>query len=162
MRKFASHRFEVESAGLEPGTINPLVAEVLKEEEIDITNKKTNSVLEFYREGRRYSYVITVCSKEASEQYPVFPGVGLIQRLHWLLDDLLKVIGIREERSSFPFIILAAPISVHMLRNTRLTHLPDADVPIAVVSRYLGTVRRVLFNMKTILDWMDDKAIKPL
>lgn len=68
LRKLASDRFEVESAGLEPGTINPLVVEVLKEEGIDITGKKTNSVFEFYKEGRRYHYVITVCSKEASER----------------------------------------------------------------------------------------------
>ena len=79
LRKLASDRFEVESAGLEPGTINPLVVEVLKEEGIDITGKKTNSVFEFYKEGRRYHYVITVCSKEASERCPIFPGIGPIQ-----------------------------------------------------------------------------------
>ena len=98
LRKFASDRFEVESAGLEPGTINPLVVEVLKEEGIDITGKKTNSVFEFYREGRRYHYVITVCSKEASERCPVFPGIGPIQRLHWPFDDPSQVTGTREEK----------------------------------------------------------------
>jgi arsenate reductase len=98
LRKFAADRFEVESAGLEPGVINPLVIEVLKEEEIDITGKKTNSVFEFYQEGRRYHYVITVCSKEASERCPVFPGVGPIKRLHWPFDDPSKVTGTHEEK----------------------------------------------------------------
>jgi arsenate reductase len=98
LRKFASDRFEVESAGLEPGTINPLVVEVLKEEGIDITGKKTNSVFEFYQENRRYHYVITVCSREASERCPVFPGVGPIQRLHWPFDDPSQVTGTGEEK----------------------------------------------------------------
>jgi len=100
LRKFASDRFEVESAGLEPGTINPLVVEVLKEEGIDITGKKTNSVFEFYKEGRRYHFVITVCSKEASERCPVFPGIGPIQRLHWPFDDPSRVTGTHEEKLS--------------------------------------------------------------
>jgi len=100
LRKFASDRFEVESAGLEPGTINPLVVEVLKEEGIDITGKKTNSVFEFYKEGRRYHFVITVCSKEASERCPIFPGIGPIQRLHWPFDDPSQVTGTHEEKLS--------------------------------------------------------------
>ena len=98
LRKLASDRFEVESAGLEPGTINPLVVEVLKEEGIDITGKKTNSVFEFYKEGRRYHYVITVCSKEASERCPIFPGIGPVRRLHWPFDDPSQVTDNREEK----------------------------------------------------------------
>ncbi len=98
MRKFAADRFEVESAGLEPGRINPLAAEVLREEGMDITHKKTNNVFEFYREGRRYHYVVTVCSKEAAERCPVFPGVGPIQRLHWPFEDPSQVTGTREEK----------------------------------------------------------------
>ena len=98
LRKIAPDRFEVESAGLEPGTINPLVAEALKEEGIDITRKKTNSVFEFYKEGHRYHHVITVCSKEAAERCPVFPGAGSIQRLHWPFDDPSQVTGTHEEK----------------------------------------------------------------
>jgi arsenate reductase len=71
---------------------------VLKEQGIDISRKKTNSVLEFHREGRRYRYVITVCSEEASERCPVFPGVGPIQRLHWPFDDPSQFAGNREEK----------------------------------------------------------------
>jgi arsenate reductase len=98
LRKFAAERFEVESAGLEPGTINPLVVELLKEEGIDIAGKKTNSVFDFYRQGRRYHYVITVCSREAEERCPVFPGLGSIQRLHWPFEDPSQATGTREEK----------------------------------------------------------------
>ena len=37
-------RFEADSAGLEPGKINPVVVDVLKEEGIDIMDKKTKAV----------------------------------------------------------------------------------------------------------------------
>ena len=98
LRQLAGDRFEVESAGLEPGMINPLVAEVLKEDGIDIDGKKTNSVFDFHTEGRRYHFVITVCSKEASEQCPVFPGVGPTERLHWPFQDPSQLSGTHEEK----------------------------------------------------------------
>jgi arsenate reductase len=98
LRKIAGDRFEVESAGIEPGTINPLVVEVLKEEGVDISRKKTNSVFEFYKDGRSYHYVITVCSREASERCPMFPGVGPIQRLHWPFSDPSRLTGTHEEK----------------------------------------------------------------
>ncbi len=96
LRKYGEKRFIVESAGLEPGAINPLVMEVMIEEGIDLSDKQTNSVYDFYREGRSYDYVITVCSKDAAERCPVFPGGG--RRLHWPFDDPAKVTGPREEK----------------------------------------------------------------
>jgi arsenate reductase len=42
--------------------------------------------------------VITVCSKDASERCPIFPGVGPIQPLHWPFDDPSQVAGIRKEK----------------------------------------------------------------
>ncbi|MBN1838286.1 MAG: arsenate reductase ArsC [Spirochaetales bacterium] len=98
LRKFGAERFEVESAGLEPGAINPLAAEVMNEEGIDISDKKTNSAFEFYKQGRGYEYVITVCSKEASERCPVFPAAGPVQRLHWPFDDPSQVSGTHEQK----------------------------------------------------------------
>lgn len=98
LRKFAAERFEVESAGLEPGRINPLVVELLREDGIDISGKKTNSVFEFYQQGRRYDYVITVCGGEAQERCPVFPGPGPMQRLHWPFEDPSQATGTREQK----------------------------------------------------------------
>ena len=96
LRKFGSKSFAVESAGLEPGIINPLVVEVMKEEGIDLSDKPTNKVSEYYSEGRTYDYVITVCSKEAAERCPIFPGGG--KRLHWPFDDPSKVKGTHEQK----------------------------------------------------------------
>jgi arsenate reductase len=52
LRKFAGDRFEVESAGLEPGKLNPIVVEALKEEGIDITGKPTKAVFDLFKKGK--------------------------------------------------------------------------------------------------------------
>lgn len=40
LNKFGGDLFFAESAGLEPGKLNPLIVDVMKEEGIDISNKK--------------------------------------------------------------------------------------------------------------------------
>jgi arsenate reductase (thioredoxin) len=95
VRLLGSDLFEVESAGLEPGTLNPFVVRALKEEGIDISGKKTQDVSHLFRAGRTYDYVITVCSKEAAERCPIFPG--RVERLHWPFADPSTFRGSDEE-----------------------------------------------------------------
>jgi len=85
LRKLAGNSFEVESAGIEAGSLNPYVVRVLAEEGIDISGKKTQEVAELYRAKRTFEYVVTVCSKEAEERCPFFPG--LIERQNWPFPD---------------------------------------------------------------------------
>jgi arsenate reductase len=85
LKEYGGERFEVESAGLEPGKLNPVVVEVMKEVGIDISQNKTKSVFDFYKQGKQYDYVITVCDESQAEKCPVFPGAG--QSLHWSFDD---------------------------------------------------------------------------
>jgi len=85
LRKLGGDVFEVESAGLDPGELNPYVVRALREEGIEISGKKTRSVLDLFKAGRSYRYVITVCSKEAAERCPIFPGKS--ERLHWPFPD---------------------------------------------------------------------------
>lgn len=87
--------FIAESAGLEPGKLNPYVVTVLKEIGIDISGKETNDVFNFYREGRIYDYVITVCDETAGERCPLFPGIS--ERLHWSFEDPSALKGTDEE-----------------------------------------------------------------
>ena len=51
LKQMAGDKFEVESAGLEPGTLNPAVVEVMREAGIDISGNKTKSVFDFYKRG---------------------------------------------------------------------------------------------------------------
>jgi arsenate reductase (thioredoxin) len=96
LNRLGRGRFEAESAGIEPGTLNPLVVEVMKDEGIDISGNKTKGVSEFLEQGKRYAYVITVCDEASAERCPVFPGPG--KRLHWGLADPSTIHGSREER----------------------------------------------------------------
>lgn len=85
-----------ESAGLEPGTLNPQVVEVMREEGIDIAGKTTQSVFELYRRGEQYDAVITVCSPQVSERCPLFPGRVL--RRNWPFADPSAATGTDEEK----------------------------------------------------------------
>ncbi len=96
LKKYGGNRFLVESAGFEPGTLNPVVVEAMKEINIDISGNQTNSVFDFFNQGKRYDYVITVCDESSAERCPVFPG--LTQRLHWSLEDPSSFAGSHEEK----------------------------------------------------------------
>lgn len=95
LNKLGGDLFIAESAGLEAGKLNPYVIEVLKEEGIDISGKETHQVWDYYKENRKYSYVITVCSRDAEEQCPIFPGI--VERINWPFPDPSKFTGSREE-----------------------------------------------------------------
>lgn len=96
LKQLACDKFEVESAGLEPGRLNPIVVEVMKEVGIDISPNKTKSVFDFYKQGKQYDYVITVCDESQSGACPVFPGRG--ERIHWGFKDPSSFQGTREEK----------------------------------------------------------------
>lgn len=98
LKQFGGDGFEVESAGLEPGTLNPLVVEVMKEHGIDISHNQTKSVFDLFKQGRMYNYVIAVCDKEAAERCPIFPGI--CTRLNWSFADPSALSGSDEERLS--------------------------------------------------------------
>ncbi len=96
LRKIAGDRFDVESAGIEPGKLNSIVVEVLKETGIDISGKKTRAVFDCVRSGTLYNYVITVCDETSAERCPIFPGVA--KRVHWSFTDPSKFEGSWEEK----------------------------------------------------------------
>lgn len=96
LNQLCPNYFEAESAGLEPGKLNPLVVEAMQELGIDISNHKTKSVDDMLRAGHIYSHVVTVCDGASAERCPMFPGAG--QRLHWGFPDPSTLPGTHEER----------------------------------------------------------------
>ncbi len=96
LRHLYGDRFEAESAGLEPGVLNPLAVEVMREVGIDISNRRTQAVLDLVKAGRLYAYVITVCDETAAERCPIFPGVT--RREHWSFPDPARFTGTPEEQ----------------------------------------------------------------
>ncbi len=95
LKSIAGDRFEAESAGLEPGRLNPFVVRAMAEIGIDISRNPTRSVFDLAAAGKRFDYVITVCSKEAAERCPIFPGKA--EKLHWPFDDPSSFKGTDEE-----------------------------------------------------------------
>jgi len=88
--------FEAHSAGLEPGTLNPLAVEAMREIGMDISQNQTQSVFDVFKSGELFAYVITVCDESSAECCPIFPGVT--KRLHWSFPDPAALAGTRDER----------------------------------------------------------------
>lgn len=95
LRKIAGDRFDVESAGLEAGTLNPYAVAALREVGIDISGKKTQTAFDLFKSGRYYSYVITVCDEASAERCPLFPRC--VERIHWSFPDPSKFTGTDKE-----------------------------------------------------------------
>lgn len=96
LKKHGGDRFEVESAGIESGRLNPLAVAVMKEIRLDISQNKTKSVMDYFKQGKRYDYVITVCDESQSGRCPIFPGRA--QKLHWNFEDPSSFQGMWEDR----------------------------------------------------------------
>ncbi len=88
--------FAAESAGLEPGTLNPLVVRAMAEVGIDISGKGTQSAFELYKAGRLFGHVISVCDQASGERCPIFPGFA--KRHHWGFEDPSVLEGSEEEK----------------------------------------------------------------
>jgi len=88
--------FEADSAGLEPGTLNPLVVEAMREVGIDISDKKTQSVFDVFKSGQLFAYVVSVCDESSAEKCPIFPGPA--KRLHWSFPDPSQLQGSHREK----------------------------------------------------------------
>ncbi|MDQ7798295.1 MAG: arsenate reductase ArsC [Candidatus Edwardsbacteria bacterium] len=85
LNHLAGDRFKADSAGLEPGELNPYAIRAMAEMGIDISGKKAQSVFDLYLKGQLYNYVITVCDIKEEDKCPVFPGIA--QRLQWSFPD---------------------------------------------------------------------------
>lgn len=97
LNTLAGDRFEAMSAGLEPGTLNPLVVEVMKETGIDISRNQVKSAFDLFKKGELFSYVVTVCDAASAEQCPLFPGL-LTAQIHWSFADPSSFTGTYEEK----------------------------------------------------------------
>ncbi len=78
-------RFIAESAGIEPGPLNPVVVQSMAETGYDLSKNQTNSVFEFFKEGRKYDVVVKVCDQAHGQRCPIFPSAKLT--LNWNFAD---------------------------------------------------------------------------
>jgi arsenate reductase len=93
LKKYAGDRFDVFSAGLGPGLMNPLTMKVMEEVGISMKDHYSKGVDGFL--GHDFGFVIAVCAK-AEVVCPVFPAPCV--RLYWPFDDPEDARGSEEEK----------------------------------------------------------------
>jgi arsenate reductase len=96
LRYYASDRFEVYSAGLDPKGINPYTIRAMNEIGLDVSGGRSKDVMEYLGQ-LHVSYVITVCSN-AEERCPIFPFST--QRLYWPFEDPAAFQGTDDEKAA--------------------------------------------------------------
>jgi arsenate reductase len=96
LNQICGAEFEAHSAGLEPGKLNPIVVEAMREIGIDISGNQTKAVFGMFKSGKTFQYVITVCDETSAERCPIFPGVT--KRLHWSFADPSSFPGTHDEK----------------------------------------------------------------
>lgn len=96
LNRLGEGTYVAESAGLEPGSLNPLVVEVMKEIGYDLSHNECKSVFDFYKAGKRYNYVVKVCDALNGQRCPIFPGA--LNTLSWNLEDPSSANGTHEEK----------------------------------------------------------------
>ena len=89
-------RIEAESAGLQPGVLNPFAVRAMLEVGIDISGAETRDVFQVVRSGHPFTHVVTVCDEATAEKCPPFPGIQGV--MHWDLADPDAFQGDEEEK----------------------------------------------------------------
>lgn len=91
VNQLCAKNYEAQSAGIEPGQLNPIVCEAMAEIGIDVSGHQPRAVTDVIASGQQFAYAITVCDETSAERCPIFPGVT--QRLHWGFADPSAVSG---------------------------------------------------------------------
>ena len=95
LNRYGGEAFIAESAGIEPGILNPNVVKVMQEIGVDISKNGTQGVFDLFKQGKLYQAVITVCDAASAESCPIFPG--MVKRLGWSFADPSSFKGTPEE-----------------------------------------------------------------
>ncbi len=95
LNKLGQPDFIAESAGIEKGTLNPIVVKVMAEIGYDISNNSVDSVFDFLKQGNQYSLVVKVCDQVNGQRCPIFPNV--LKTLEWNITDPATLQGSPDE-----------------------------------------------------------------
>jgi arsenate reductase (thioredoxin) len=95
LRNYAGDRYDVYSAGLGPGLMNPLLTTVMGEKRISMKGHYSKGIDGFL--GYDFGFVIVVCSK-AELVCPSFPAPCV--RLYWLIRQVRTWSGVERRFSA--------------------------------------------------------------
>jgi len=93
LKVLAPDRFDVQSAGKNPGTLNALAVKAMEEIGIDISANPAKGVEELLKMGEKFDIIVTVCDP-AAKSCPVITGARVIS---WHFDDPSTITGEDEE-----------------------------------------------------------------
>lgn len=96
LNRLGAGEFIAESAGLEAGSLNPLVVDAMAELGYDLAQNQTKSVFDFYRAGKIFHHVIKVCDELNGQRCPIFPGTRSV--VSWNFEDPSAFEGSDNER----------------------------------------------------------------
>ena len=96
LNQLGEGQFIAESAGLEPGELNSVVVEVMREIGLDLSGNSCDAIDDFLPRSEEFTFVVTVCDETATERCPTFPGE--VKRLHWGFPDPSAFEGSFEDR----------------------------------------------------------------
>ncbi|MEZ7198415.1 arsenate reductase ArsC [Pseudodesulfovibrio karagichevae] len=96
LQRFGQDRFEAHSAGTVPTAVDPLVTEVMREENFDLRDKTASDVRDLLREHQPYHYLITTSGPDVLKDLPPLPAETT--RLNWAFPDPEYVTGSLEEQ----------------------------------------------------------------
>ena len=96
LNQLGEGRFIAESAGLEPGELNPVVVKAMQEVGLDLSGNTCDSIDDYLPRAKEFTFVVTVCDETAAERCPTFPGS--VKRLHWGFPDPSALEGSFEDR----------------------------------------------------------------
>lgn len=95
-KQFGAQRFKAYSAGIEPGTLNPWVVQVMAEDGIDISQQPCRSVEQHLASTGEPDIAITVCDVTSAQRCPQFATV--VTQLHWSFSDPSALTGSDADR----------------------------------------------------------------
>lgn len=95
LNRLGKGKFLAESAGLEPARLNPYAVKVMDEIGYDISRNPSNSVFNYYKEGKLYYMVVKVCDQVNGQRCPIFPQTHRV--LDWNIEDPATLTGTDEE-----------------------------------------------------------------
>lgn len=95
LRKHASDRFEVLSAGLEPTAVHPLTIRVLNEVGLDVSGHRSKG-LDGILGKQTFQLAVFVCERTQKNCPHIFPFA--LQRLDWPFEDPAEAQGSEEEQ----------------------------------------------------------------
>ncbi|TAM59577.1 arsenate reductase ArsC [bacterium] len=81
LERIGGEEFDVYSAGITAGALNPYVVAAMKEIGFDIEGNATKTVFDPLIADQEYDYVFTVCQESAAQPCPIYPTAGT--RISW-------------------------------------------------------------------------------